>query len=420
MRSNWQDFFKNTFTIALGSGFAQLVTVLVSPILTRLFSPEDFGLLALYGAMVSVLTTVATLRYEQTIVLPDSDKKSMALVVLSLLITTGLSVCVFLLICIFEEKVVSTFRVTNIVDILYWVPLALFGNGVYQTCSYFSIRKKQFKQISGAQITQSLVAASGQVGMGLISIKGGLILGQLLGLFGACIILGRTLHRMICAFSSKVTGKDLFGVAIEYRSYPTFSLIGALSNSLSAQLPIFFIVRYFADSVVGIYAFSYRIVTLPISILGQGVSQVFLQRISTLQHTHPERIYGEVCKMSAVLFVLMLPVAIAVWVWGESLFAMVFGELWREAGGVAGMLIIAVIFRFPVSALSGVLVLKETLKFGVAWQMVYLLTLLITLMCLQSFSFHAFLIVFVSHEVLQSLVYLWFILKGARKLGHVK
>lgn len=405
-------FFRDVLKIFLGTGFAQVVTIAISPILTRLFSPDDFGVIAVYGAIVSVFATVSTLRYEQTIILPASEKEANYLVILSIAMSCVVGLFLYVLILFFSEQITLVLGIAIMKDWLYLIPLSVFLNGLYQTYNYYHIRKKQFGRISQAQVTQSIVTASNQLMMGNFSYTGGLIWGQMIGLLFGTLVFSKGVFKSLCLNIKDFKFSNLCFYAKKYKKYPTLSVFGALANSVSTQLPILILVRYFSESIVGVYSFSYRIVTLPTSIIGQAVSQVFLQKVVFLQSSEPEKLYREVSKVSGVLFLLIFPMVVVMWFWGDILFAFIFGEEWRMAGEIAALLSIAVAFRFPVSSISSVLILDATLKVGTLWQALYLITLTTILLLFGVNSFDNFVCFFVIHEVLLSIIYFFLILKG--------
>ena len=65
-----ENFASDVLTLAGGTTFAQILTILSVPILTRLYGPEDFGVWALYISITSIITVIACMRYEYSIMLP--------------------------------------------------------------------------------------------------------------------------------------------------------------------------------------------------------------------------------------------------------------------------------------------------------------------------------------------------------------
>ena len=73
------EYIRNTLTLVSGNTLAQLIPLLAEPVLTRLFPPEDFGLLALFISISSLFAIVATGRYELAVMLPSKDEDAVNL-----------------------------------------------------------------------------------------------------------------------------------------------------------------------------------------------------------------------------------------------------------------------------------------------------------------------------------------------------
>ena len=117
------DFIKNTLTLMTGTALAQVVPIVISPILTRLYSPEEYGTLALFTAIVGICSVVATLRYELAIMLPDNDGDSVRIVILSIGIAFLLSVLLAVIILLFSRNIAYLLKDNQINNWLYYLPL---------------------------------------------------------------------------------------------------------------------------------------------------------------------------------------------------------------------------------------------------------------------------------------------------------
>lgn len=410
-------FAKNVLTLMVGTTLAQGISVALSPILTRIFNPGEFGLLALYGALVSTLSVLSTLRYEFAILQPENEEDAHSILWLSLLTSLFVSLVVFALVYVFNGQIVNILNAPDIKNWLYLLPLSTLLTGCYQAFNYANTRHENFKTIAVAQVSQSLGGAGGQLSLGFYSINGGLILGQFFGLLVSVLIFFKK------SFITKVFRPTSFSKnriilnAKRYKKFPIFSTFGAFSNSFSAQVPILLLTRYFESSITGVFSLTIRVLTLPMTLVSQALSQVFYKKVSSMQYKEPELIKTETIKLMFFLFLLMIPFVFVVRIFGEPLFAFVFGEPWREAGSMAGILVFAVAARFPVSSLSTVLALDKTLKLGVLWQVIYLVTICVTLLYFAKSPLETFLYAYVFHEILLSILYCIFIFKGSSFLA---
>ena len=395
---------------------AQVIPVAISPILTRIYSPEEFGALALYIAALSIVSVAACFRYELAIVQPERDEDARALVLLSLLICTILFFFFLVLIALYDYYDSDVLGLGGGNSILYFLPFGFLLNGLIQTFRYWALRKNRYKVITGVVVTQSSGTAMGQLSAGTLTSLNGLLIGQLLGQFLACIyVIWRTLRSSKLSFVS-VSRKDIFMMVKTFRNMPIYSIPGALADNLSVQLPVLVISKVFGSTTVGLFSLTFRVLNLPLVALSSALSQVLFKKISDLSITSPDRIKPILIRMNVVLVSLSIPFVGFFWYFGEPVFALVFGEAWREAGAMAGLLACAVAIRFCVSPLSAVLAINANARLGMAWQFLYLATISITFFVFYDAGIEVFLRAFVVHELFIYVFYYYLILKGADRL----
>ena len=176
-----------------GTTIAQAIPIAISPILTRLYSPEEFGLFALFLATVSIFGVVATMRYEMAIVQPEKSEDAINLVLLSAIISTAISLALFICVFVFKTEIQNLLGNTDIGIWLYWVPLAVLLIGLHKSLNYWHVRTKQFGMIAKSKVAKGASMASTQVGLGAMAIAGGLIFGYVVGFFVAVLMLLRSL-----------------------------------------------------------------------------------------------------------------------------------------------------------------------------------------------------------------------------------
>lgn len=164
------------------------------------------------------------------------------------------------------------------------------------------------------------------------------------------------------------------------------------------------------------FSLTFRVLNMPTAIISSAIAQVLFQKVVEISHTAPEKLNSYIIKMFFILFILYLPAVPILFIWGDTLFAFVFGEEWGQAGIYAGYLVIAVAIRFAVSPLSAVLGLEQNIKKGVLWQVLYLCTITPTLYFCSSLTVEQFFLAFVIHEVVLYIIYLMLILKGTKAI----
>lgn len=399
-----------------GTGIAQAIPIAIIPILTRMFSPEDFGLLALYAACVSILGVVATGRYEIAIMLPKDDEDARLLLQLSMLVALFFSFLISIPISIWNAQIARFLGNEDIAVWLYLVPVSVLFTGIYQALTYWNNRQKKFINTAVSRVNQSLFQGFAQTSLGFLQVSGGLICGQFVGIVsGSIYLLKKDRNYKSLIRKSKINSIQKQG--IKYHKFPTYGVWGALCDAGAVQMPVILLTKFYSNSVTGMFSLTFRVLNMPTSIISSAIAQVLFQKVVEISQTEPEKLNLYIIKMFLLLFVIYLPAVPVLFIWGESLFSIIFGNEWSQAGVYAGYLVIAVAVRFAVSPLSAVLGLEQNIKMGVLWQVLYLCTISVTLYFSSSLSIEEFLIAFVVHEVVLYLIYLFLILKGTKEIA---
>lgn len=137
-------FVRNVFILASGTAASQVIAMALSPIITRLYGPEAFGILGVFMAVIAVITPVAALTYPIAIVLPRSDNDAKGIIRLSIYITVVVSITIAVILLLFNQSIVDMFNIKDIAPFLYFIPLVILFSGFLQVTEQWLIRKKQF------------------------------------------------------------------------------------------------------------------------------------------------------------------------------------------------------------------------------------------------------------------------------------
>ena len=174
------EFNKNVLTLLTGTTVAQAIPVAISPILTRIYTPEDFGLFAIFIAMTAIFGSIVNARYDLAIMLPKKNEDAINLFALGFLITTIISSFFFVLVIIFNQNLVHYLGNKEIGIWLYFLPITIFLTGIWNILSHFNNRKKKYKILAKATILKSILLASFQLCVGYFKSVTGLISGQII------------------------------------------------------------------------------------------------------------------------------------------------------------------------------------------------------------------------------------------------
>lgn len=346
------EFSRNVLTLMTGTAIAQAIPILVSPILTRIYSPDEFGVLALYVALFTFVGIIATVRYEVTIMLPKRDKDAINIVFLSLIITVLMSLLSLLGILFFGDTIVLLFNNTSLQKWLFFIPISVFLIGVYQTFNYWHIRNKQYKCISISRVSQSSASAITNLSLGYSGYSNyGLVLGQIIGQIFSTLVLFIKIKSGYKLNLKSVSVKRMIANAKKYKKFPLINSLHAFVDVSQSSGIIFIISIVFNSVIVGFYSITMRILGAPISLVGGAMAQVYYQKATSIVNKKDD-LFTLTRNMMIKLFIIALPFMLLLIFFGENLFQILLGENWGIAGVYAQLLSPYYFFKFIISPLS--------------------------------------------------------------------
>ncbi len=411
------EFSRNVLTLMTGTTIAQAIPIAISPILTRIYTPEDFGVFALFIAITAILGTVANARYELAIMLPKKDEDAINIFALGFIITCLISLILLILVVIFNSYFTKLLDNDEIGFWLYFVPVAVFFTGIYNILNYFNNRKKNYKDLRNATILKSIVLAIVQLSIGFIkSGASGLISGQLLSNMFANMKLARNILKDK-VLVSKISKIKMIVLAKRYKDFPKHGMASSLFDNLSLQLPSILIPKIFSFSISGYFFFANKIVNLPSALISGSIGQVYLQKITENKNNGIE-IFPIFKNTITKLFFIALPITIIGYITSPYIFPLLFGEKWKISGEIAQYLFLIFIIRFCVSPLSNSFIPALELKKAALWQYLYFISsiILFIITLYLKIDLKIFLIFYVIHEYILYGVYLYFINLAVRKI----
>lgn len=361
-------FIRNVLVLTGGTAFAQLLVVAVSPLLTRMYRPEDFGTLAVYASLLSVLAVIASLRYELAILLPDTEEDAANIMVLSLLTLVGMTALTGILVWVFGDALVQQVNAPALGPYLWLLPCSVFGVGLYQILNYWSVRKREFGRVAATKVRQSTAQVITQIACGLMAWRPlGLLLGDAIGRIGGSGTLARSVFRTDRTALKAVSGTRMKQMAVRYKRFPLLTSFSSLFNSAGLQLPPLLLVMFFGTQIGGFYALVQRVVGAPMTMVGQSVAQVFFGESARLARENPVALKKLYFKAASKLFLLGgVPIGLLALV-APWAFELIFGDEWGEAGIYIQIMALGFIAQFVVVPLSQTLNMLERQGMQLAW-----------------------------------------------------
>jgi len=362
-------FLHNVLTLMTGTAIAQAIPIIISPILTRLYTPDDFGLLALYTSVVSLIGVIVTGRYELAIMLPEYDEDAANLGALSLCVAIVIGALTFFAVGYFNATIAGYLGKPDIAKWLYLVPLAVITIGVTQVLNYWSTRKNQYRRLATSRVAQSVTNAGVNLGQGFAHMGvSGLIVGNFAGQVLSAGVLIKQAWVDLLKYRSSIHWGRMCHNAKVYQDFPKVNSFHAFVDILQSSGVVFIISSLFGSTVLGFYSFTLRILQAPLGLLGASVSQVFFQKASETYKNGGD-LRALVKKTIISLSAIALPIFVTLGLFAPDLFSLIFGKQWREAGTYAQILAPWLFFNFIVSPVSQVPIIvgeqKKSFIFGI-------------------------------------------------------
>lgn len=353
------DFSKNVLTVLTGTGMAQAITILCSPILTRIFSPEEFGVFYLFSALADMLVILATGRYELAILIPKEEEEAANTFWSAGFLSTFFSCGLLVFIYFFNQNIGIWLREPMISPWLYCLPPFILIRGWMVAFHYWHNRHKRFKIITGSKIAESSINVGSRIGLGYLNFgTGGLIIGTLLGRLATLISYFIFFQKLDKNNFPKPTITGVKKQLSRFKNFPKNMVPAGFFNASSTQLPNILINFFYTATVVGHYGFMNRIVRTPLSVIGRSFEEVFKQKASEelQQLGHCKNIFYKTLKR---LFAIAIIPFLIFYFAAPMVFELVFGEKWLTAGEYAQIFTIPLFLNFIASSLSSIFYLKE-------------------------------------------------------------
>ena len=363
-------FARSVGVLAAGTAGGQAITILASPFVSRLYTPEQFGTFGVYLALVSIAAAVVALRYDAALPLPTTEVEAVDVLALSFLLTMGLSVLAGFALWLAVDYLAVAAVAPATQAFLWLMPIGLFLTGLQQILTMWATRRQAFGASAQSSVLQGATQTASQLVLGLLGAGSvGLTAAYVLARASGVGRLAFTIASVDWRLLRGVSVARLRAAAFRYRRFPLYSLWSSLLNTISVQAPILLLAALFDATVVGWFSITVRVLQLPGTIVGNAVGQVFYARVSRsdlpdVAHT-TTTVYRSLVALGTGPMVLLA-------IGGEEAFALVFGEAWRGAGQYAQWLAPWLLLVFVTAPLSTLVYVRERQRAELAFQIVLL------------------------------------------------
>ena len=327
-------FLRAAFVLASGTTLAQVIPFLLTPILTRLFTPDDMGVFSLYFSFVIVFLGALSLGFTYALVSADEEDVlgllSLCIYSIALLTAPISGIALFL---IHQDLL-------GFGDLSKWavlsIALSLIVTELFTVLRYAVLREGKYRILANATVNQSIARIGSQVLMGFVNLGWwGLTFGDAVGRAVGVRKLWLCVPYSARDILSGSSWNRLKEIARKYRDFPYYSAPGAIVDSLSAQIVAPLLAVQFGLAVAGQYGIVLRLVILPVTLVGGSVADVFHNRLAEAARAKSGSAERLFLAVAAGLLVVGLILAGVLVLLNNGIWGAVLGEQWAEAGQYA-------------------------------------------------------------------------------------
>jgi O-antigen/teichoic acid export membrane protein len=356
---------RNVLTLLGGTTFALAIPLLISPALSRLYTPEQFGQFAFYLSLVAIGAIVATGRFELAILMPRRDQAAFQLMLVALVLSLGLSLACAALLAIAD---LAGWPVNDINGWMHTVPLGVLLVSTIQCLSYWNTRRETYRTIAASRALQATAMSGAQLAAGVAGLTTiGLISGQLLGAVTALWQFLRSTLGELCQRWRRASFSRGLALAWRHKELPKYMIVGHLANVTSSQMPILLLGTLYGPKLAGFYALADKVLVVPCAVIGNSIGEVYRQEAAKQyqQHGNCRDLFLRTAKKLALLGAVPAVGALAL---AGYAFPVVFGEDWAPAGSIATVLGVLVFFQTLSSPMSQTILLASMHRADLVWQ----------------------------------------------------
>lgn len=363
---------RHVSTLVSGAALGQLAVFLSLPILTRLYVPDEFGVLAVYASILGIIGPVAGLRYELAIPLARTDGSAANILVLALLCVLATTTLLAIFIALFGKQVPTWLNAPSIAPYLWLLPLGILLTGLYQTFNYWAIRRHSFSRIARTKFQQGVAGAAVQVGLGFANLGPlGLIIGLIVGQSAGLLELIRGAHQKDLQLMSRVRWQRIKQRGRRYQRFPKYSTWEGMANSASSLLPLILFAVLLSPEIAGLFLLAHKSISTPLALVGNAIGQVFFGAAPRAFQNGLLKImvYKTILRLAMISFFPLL----LVYLFGAEVFSLLFGDEWEKAGQYAEWMAPWLFVQFCISPVSTIVIVLEIQKASLVSQILFLI-----------------------------------------------
>jgi O-antigen/teichoic acid export membrane protein len=410
------ELLRNTSILISGTAFAQLIPILLQPILRRYYAPEVFGVYSVYLSIVGILAIVASFKYELAIILPKSDKSAINIFFLSLVINIVFSSLLFIVIFIWNKKIQNFLNISDdFAYYLFFIPVGIFCYNLYQNLNNWLTRKKKFFALTINKFIRRGTEGAFQLIFKYLKVPKGIIFGDILGHISN-LLSGFWQGRKSGLNYSKFSITRMKYVAARYSDFPKYNVIPSFMSACSFLLPAILLNKFYSSENTGYFDLSKMLLSVPLALISTSLTTVLLQSF-TEKYNENKSLIKELKLMFAIVFSICVFEVVVIELFGVWLFKLLFGNTWGFSGEISRILVWAYALNFLVSSFSAIFISLNRIKMLSIWQVIYFITIL-SLIFFRELQFMEFMKMYVLFEVSCYLLLIFMMVYTVSKYEH--
>lgn len=364
----YSHFVRNVAIVAGGTAGAQLIHLAFYPIITRLYGPENFGLLGVFMSVIAILAPMAVLTYPKAIVLPKNNSDAKSLVKLSFALSLGIAIFILLVFSTVGDQILSSIGADGISEFSLLIPFAILFYGWQQIGQQWLFRQQAFRDTAKASMIQVFISGVAKCVAGLFFPIASVLIGlQVASAALYAILLGLAANKYLTTTyqlpEKPRINHSVLALAKSYKAFPIYRAPQVTLNAASRSIPVFMLASQYSSSAAGFYVLGQMVLGAPLTLVAKSVGDAFYPKF-TMAANNGQPLMPLLRKSTLALAILGIMPFGALIFFGPFMFSIVFGGEWQQAGEYARWLAIMYFFGFmntPVVAASATLDLQKGL-----------------------------------------------------------
>lgn len=331
-------FVSNILTVSRGKLFALAIPIITTPIISRLFSPSDFGAFSFFLSIITIIATASSLRFPVASVLPKAESVADRLTLLSILSGFGFSILILIIIGVCF--IISPDWTTEKLGFWVWaIPLWIFLYSIDEALSMWLVRHGRFHPMALSDSVEPLATTGSRIIIGYISGSSlsGLVIGFALGRLIRLGVICQSSWEWLGKSWKMANSKQLRETALEYKNYPLYNTPTSLVFAFSNNLPFILLGVMYAPEVLGFYAMANRLLRMPIQTVSETIRKVFLRKAAGIRNENGD-LAPYLLKLGGTLAVAGALPFLFLYIYAEDLLRYFLGANWGSSGQVASIL----------------------------------------------------------------------------------